>query len=218
MELLHGSGQSLGVGHWSSTHISDERIAVTWHQPTVVMRLAKFRILYGLRWYQQAPPILTQLVSAEDFDEDSWLAAVRHDLRWLSRFAPHLIPTPPESTAEVFQWFHDHQQHGAKQVRRAIGRAIQENHVVFEAVSLHRDIFQALYQDGCPIRSLSRRTMGYRSSIHVGSATECFQLLKRCMGHQWKKHGQISQERRFVFSTTCLGCNRCFWTAQRSYS
>ena len=88
------------------------------------MRLAKFRILYGLRWYQQAPSILTQLVSAEDFDDDSWLAAVRHDLRWLSRFAPLLIPVPPESTADVFQWFHDHQHDGARKVRRAIGRAI----------------------------------------------------------------------------------------------
>ena len=44
----------IGVGHWSSTHISDDELLSRWHQPTVVMRLAKFRILYGLKWYQQS--------------------------------------------------------------------------------------------------------------------------------------------------------------------
>ena len=205
----------IGIGHWSSSQVSDDELLSRWKQPTVVMRLAKFRILYGLQWYQQAPPILTQLVSAEDFDDDSWLAAVRHDLRWLSRFAPNLIPTPPESTADVFQWFHDHQQHGARQVRRAIGKAIQENHVVFEVVSLHRDIFQACTKMGVRFAPFQHEDHGLPQLYPCQHCDRMFSTAQALQGHQWKKHGQISQERRFVFSNTCLGCNRCFWTAQR---
>ena len=75
--------------------------------------------------------------------------------------------------------------------------------------------FRHVLRWGSDLHRYSMRTMVCRSSILANIVTGCSLQLKRCKVTSGRKHGQISQERRFVYSNTCLGCNRCFWTAQR---
>lgn len=42
-----------------------------------------------------------------------------------------------------------------------------------------------------------------------------FDAKQKLQAHLWTAHQIISDERRFVFSDTCLACRRCFWSSAR---
>ena len=205
----------IGLGHWSDENISDDALLARWALPSVAMRLAKFRVLYGIQWYRQAPSILTQLVTAEDFDDQSWLHAVRHDLAWLSTLDSKLVPAPPETAEAVFEWFHGHQHDGAKAVRRAIGRVVAENQAIFEVVELHKAIYTTCDQLGVQfvLPEVPRRCPD--ASYACDQCGRLFPTAQALQGHRWKRHHIFSDERKYIYSTTCAACHTCFWTVQR---
>ena len=205
----------IGVGHWSEDNVSDDALLSQWGQPSVTMRLAKFRILYGLQWYQQAPGILMQLVTAEDVDDHSWLHAIRHDLAWIATLDPILVPRSPVTTEEVIEWFHDHLQGGAKSVRRAVRRAVAENQMIFEVVTLHKNIYDACGKLGVQFVHPDTPARGPDDMYPCGHCDRRFPTAQALQGHQWKKHNIFSEERRYIYSTTCAACNKCYWTVQR---
>ena len=203
-----------GIGHWSQDNISDDALQAKLGIPSIPVRLAKFRLLYGVQWFAQAPPILAQLVSAEDRSSDSWLMAIRHDLEWLSRYEPQLVPTIPTTTEEVFDWFACH-SNSRNAVRRAVHKSILEQQIVFEAVDMHKRIHNACVELGVQFAPLDAATPASGLEYPCLTCHRTFASAQALQGHQWRRHGQISDERRYVFSTTCLACNRCYWTAQR---
>ena len=203
----------IGVGRWSEENISDDALLSRWAQPSVVMRIAKFRVLYGLQWYKQAPAILTQLVTAEDFDEHSWMHAVRHDLAWFATLDSRLVPNPPASAEEVFDWFQTHQHDGAKSVRRAIRRAVAENQMIFEVVDHHKTIYDTCSKLGVQFTHPDPPARGPDDTC--GHCERRFPTAQALQGHQWKKRNIFSDERRYIYSTTCAACNKCYWTVQR---
>jgi hypothetical protein len=42
-----------------------------------------------------------------------------------------------------------------------------------------------------------------------------FDQPQKLQAHMWMAHQIISDERKFVFSGTCLACKMCFWSAAR---
>ena len=42
-----------------------------------------------------------------------------------------------------------------------------------------------------------------------------FDTRQKLQAHQWLAHQIISDERRYVYSGTCLACKRCFWSTAR---
>ena len=95
--------------------------------PALSVRLAKHRLLYAFKMVQNAPQDLITCVTAEDASDggSSWCLALRHAITWLRLHDPTgIAQTSVDTTADLFQWLHDHRHDGPSLVRRLVRRAV----------------------------------------------------------------------------------------------
>ena len=212
-------------GFWSEDQTSDWEFQSRWKLVPLALRLAKHRILYAFKLFSNAPSLVLDYITAEDSRcAGSWMTALRRSINWLNprwRPTPRGAPPtdPPEdicTTADTLKWLQEHCQDGAKRMRQAIYRFLQEEHMMEMIHAGHRRLldycatFVSLVE---PSPALTA-SAGH-AHFPCGLCPKVFSSVQARQGHHWKFHGHFSEERKFVHTAVCSACGQCFWTAQR---
>lgn len=206
-------------GFWRDDRTSDHDFQARWQVPVLSARLAKHRLLYAFKMVQHAPQDLITCVTAEDDSNKGspWCLALRHAIDWLRlQDSSSFAHEPVDTSSTLIQWLHDHRQDGPPLVRRLARRAIQQDHLVFELKQNTKRIYDVCRLQGVLFDQLP--DVALTASITEFTCNLCghgFGSVQGLQAHRWRKHQIFSEERRYVYDTTCRACNRCFWTTQR---
>eukprot|EP00435_Cladocopium_sp_Y103_P060951 s84_g22.t1 len=205
-------------GFWTPDQLTDFEVQCRWQLPPLSLRLAKARLLYAFHCVQDGPSLLLDYITAVSSMHGSWFCALRQGLRWLASMdsefcAPSLAN---DSIEQVVEWLNLHATDGPRRVRRLFRRCLLQYHVLGDAFALHKQLRDTLRDGGIhfdevPVSSSARDS-------HLFACDWCphsFDTFQKLQVHHWVAHQLVSDERRFVFSATCLACNRCFWSAAR---
>ena len=204
-------------GFWTSDQHTDFSLQCMWKLPPLSLRLAKARLLYAFHVIRDGPQLLLDYITA-DKTTHGWFQALRSGLRWLSTLdqslcPPDLCQAPPEN---IIEWLTAHTVDGPRHVRRLFHKSLMQLHVIGDAVDLHHQLKHTLQQGGVLLQDQSTR-----DSTPIDANFQCqwcahsFDQQQKLQVHLWMAHQIISDERRFVFSSTCLACKMCFWSAAR---
>ena len=205
----------IGDGFWKDTPSTDQELRAQWKLPDLAVRLAKHRLLFLLQLRHHGPTILWDFITAADLSpQSSWLMAVRPALRWLHDMTQAAEPSNWTSSA-IVTWAFAAPSSMPRTIRHAVRRHLMQEHIAHQVLAGHREIKHLCVRHGVSFDEVphDRPPQGLLHSCHV-----CYQTFSTIQGlsaHLWRKHQQISAERQFVFTSTCLCCQRCFWTAQR---
>ena len=206
-------------GFWREDRTSDSDFQARWQLPTLSARLAKHRLLYAFKMVKHAPQDLITCITAEDASapQSPWCSALRHAIDWMrlqdpQSFAQAAVDTPDA----LFQWLHDHHHDGPPLVRRLAKRAVKQDQLVFELKQKTQQIYEAcrlkgVIFDQVPLEPLSASSSSFSCTV----CGQGFGSVQGLQAHRWRKHQLFSDERKYIYDTTCRACNRCFWTAQR---
>lgn len=212
--ILTGWHRSIvGKGFWSEDNVDDTELLASVGALPLAVRLAKMRLLYAFQWIQHAPQVAVDCVTAEDRDGKSWLAAVRHAIRWFHTMHPQEEPVP-ETTEATIAWIATNRAHGAAQVRRAAKRFGEQQRMMSQVIQGHRRIHQWGVQQGI-LEAAKSAPVELPGEHSCDLCSRKFHSAQALQGHRWKWHSQISEERRYIYDDTCRICNKCFWTPQR---
>ena len=140
--------------------------------------------------------------------------AVRPALHWLHDMTQVAEPSDWTSSA-ILTWAFAAPSSMPRTIRHAVRRHLMQEHIAHQVLVGHRDIKQLCVRHGVTFDEVpqDRPLQGLSHSCHV--CYQAFSTIQGLSAHLWRKHQQISAERQFVFTSTCLCCQRCFWTAQR---
>jgi hypothetical protein len=206
-------------GFWRDDRTSDSDFQARWQLPTLSARLAKHRLLYAFKMVKHAPQDLITCITAEDASasQSPWCSALRHAIDWMrlqdpQSFAQVSVDTPDA----LFQWLHDHYHDGPSLVRRLAKRAVKQDQLVFELKQKTQQIYEACRLQGVIFDQVPAEPLSASNSTF--SCTVCgqgFGSVQGLQAHRWRKHQLFSDERKYIYDTTCRACNRCFWTVQR---
>ena len=206
-------------GFWRDDRTSDSDFQARWQLPTLSARLAKHRLLYAFKMVKHAPQDLITCITAEDASasQSPWCSALRHAIDWMrlqdpQSFAQVSVDTPDA----LFQWLHDHYHDGPSLVRRLAKRAVKQDQLVFELKQKTQQIYEACRLQGVIFDQVPAEPLSASNSTF--SCTVCgqgFGSVQGLQAHRWRKHQLFSDERKYIYDTTCRECNRCFWTVQR---
>ena len=205
----------IGNGFWSDETLSDAALRAKWKLPCLALRLTKHRLLFAIQLHRFAPAIVWEsLTAADDVCKQSWLRTLRPAIHWYCRMSQD--PAAPDSPQQILQWLHDLPPHAPKRIRHAVLRQVLQEHIAHRVFHAHRDIKQMCMHAGVTFdQMLPSATLSTSTVFSCAECCKTFSTVKGLNAHHWKQHQQISTERTFVFSSTCLACNRCYWTAQR---
>eukprot|EP00435_Cladocopium_sp_Y103_P060648 s386_g22.t1 len=80
----------------------------------------------------------------------------------------------------------------------------------------HHDIYRVCAQAGLGFADpASPPLVAGSSSFPCHLCAREFSSVQGLQAHRWKAHGLISEERKYIYDSTCRACNVCFWTVQR---
>ena len=135
---------------------------------------------------------------------------------WLQQ---HLPPEASDfnvaSTAELFAWLHSHRSDGQALVRRVARRVVMQEFLSFDLKRQMKGIYARCQEAGVQFDSVPLTESDVAPLIFA--CPQCsreFSTAQGLQAHKWRKHHQVSEERKFIFDTTCRACNWCFWTVQ----
>ena len=206
-------------GYWRDDRTADHDFQARWQLPVLSARLAKHRLLYAFKMVQHAPQDLITCVTAEDESDGGspWCLASRHAIDWMRLQDPHnFAHAPVDTPATLIQWLHDHRHDGPHLVRRLARRATKQDHLVLELKQKTRQIYDAYRLQGVVFDQLPEEPLTASTTMFTcGICGLGFGSVQGLQAHRWRKHQIFSEERRYVYDTTCRACNRCFWTTQR---
>ena len=134
-------------------------------------------------------------------------------IRWFSDMNGQTFV--PDTAAEVMQWIHDLPPQAPKMIRRAVRRRIMQEHTAHRVLRAHRDLKAHCQQKGVVFDDVPGPDVQAASIFPCHECCTSFSTVQGLNANRWKQHQRISQERSYVFTSTCLCCGRCFWTAQR---
>jgi len=220
---LHASIMSwqrsiINDGCWTPNQHTDFELQCLWKLPPLSLRLAKARLLYAFHCIKSAPSLVVDFVTSVAHQPQSWFAALRQALAWLARMDASFCPPDIHngSVERILDWFSAQSVHGPQRVRRLYHRCILQFHVIGDIVALHKQLRTTLAEGGVVFEDA-----GTPSSIPDDARFACdwcvaqFDTKQKLQAHLWTAHQIISDERKFVFSDTCLACRRCFWSSAR---
>jgi Fe2+ or Zn2+ uptake regulation protein len=101
------------------------------------------------------------------------------------------------------------------QIRRAVARFLTQEETIHQVARMHRDIRALCQQHGVVFDQEPMEQESLPDLFPCSMCSRAFSTIQGLNAHQWKQHGRISEERRFVYSGVCECCRKCFWTAQR---
>ncbi len=168
---------------------------------------------------QHAPQDLITCITAEDeLDGHSpWCRALRHAIDWLRLHDPQgIAQCSVDTPATLIQWLHDHQRDGPSLVRRLARRVVKQDQLAYDLKQKTRQIYEACRLQGVVFDHVPEEPLSASTTAFV--CTTCgqgFSSVQGLQAHRWRKHQIFSEERRYIYDTTCRACNRCFWTVQR---
>ena len=168
---------------------------------------------------QHAPQDLITCITAEDeLDGHSpWCRALRHAIDWLRLHDPQgIAQCSVDTPATLIQWLHDHQRDGPSLVQRLARRVVKQDQLAFDLKQKTRQIYEACRLQGVVFDHVPEEPLSASTTAFV--CTTCgqgFSSVQGLQAHRWRKHQIFSEERRYIYDTTCRACNRCFWTVQR---
>ena len=206
-------------GFWNADRSSDDDFRSRWLLPTLSARLAKHRLLYAFKMVQHAPQDLITCITAEDemAGRSPWCCALRHAIEWLRLHDPHGIAHSHVDTPEaLIQWLHAHSHNGPSVVRRLARRAVKQDQLAFELKQKTRQIYEACKLQGVVFDQVPEEPLlASNAAFPCLTCGQSFSSVQGLQAHRWRKHQIFSEERRYIYDTTCRACNRCFWTVQR---
>jgi hypothetical protein len=207
--------QIAGEGYWKAEQVTDAEFRARWRLPPLAVRLAKHRLLFLLQLQRHGPQVVWESITAEDeFCRTSWLEAVRQGLQWLGTMIADLKDR--EWTCEaILTWTSQADTTMPNQIRRAVARFLTQEETIHQVARMHRDIRALCQQHGVVFDQEPMEQESLPDLFPCSMCSRAFSTIQGLNAHQWKQHGRISEERRFVYSGVCECCRKCFWTAQR---
>eukprot|EP00435_Cladocopium_sp_Y103_P075677 s462_g62.t1 len=207
----------IGNGFWAMDQLTDQHLFMIWNLPTISMRLAKARILYAFHWITDAPSVLVDFVTAVATLPRSWFHALRQAIAWFVQQDETFFHGCPFAAPveHICQWLVDHRLDGPRRVRRLFRAALHHARVVGEALSHHYELQRVLRKGGMIFQEVSDTvpTPALPFACHLCDRT--FGTDRILQVHLWGAHGETTDERRLMTSTTCPACWQCFWTVNR---
>eukprot|EP00435_Cladocopium_sp_Y103_P007934 s2283_g2.t1 len=205
-------------GFWTPGQRTDFELQGHWRLPALSLRLAKLRLLYAFHCVQDGPRLLLDYITSVAHLKGSWFHALRLGLQWLSTMDADFCPVSLHSASveNIVDWLHAQHRDGPHRVRRLYKKALLQMHVLGDVFSLHKQLRDTLLQGGVVLQQNDAPSA--LTSTLLLDCSWCdrqFDTTQKLQVHLWTAHQIISDERRFVFSDTCLACNTCFWTAAR---
>ena len=220
---LHSSIMSwqrsiINDGCWTDDQHTDFELQCIWKLPPLALRLAKARLLYAFHCFAVGPSLLVDFLTSVAHHPHGWFAAVRKALAWLARMdAGFCPPALPQGTVEqILAWFAVHQKTGPQRVRSIYRRCLLQFHVAGDIVALHKQLRATLADGGVAFEVYEEPAlMPDDATFACDWCSARFDAKQKLQAHMWTAHQLISDERKFVFSDTCLACRRCFWSSTR---
>eukprot|EP00438_Fugacium_kawagutii_P006466 Skav206263 [mRNA] locus=scaffold265:182632:185264:+ [translate_table: standard] len=206
-------------GFWRESRMTDEAFRARFLLPSLSVRLMKHRIMLAFQMSQSAPQTLFELLSADDeSNAESWLEALRHGLRWFifESGDEHPLHGKELSSSAIFAWLATTSWTDVLHLRRLIRRVLLQEQTIHEVAEDHKKIIELCEAAGVQLsEAVASSTVEPSQRFPCSSCSRSFGSIQALSSHMWKAHGLRSKERRFMTSTTCLACNRCFWTSAR---
>ena len=217
--LISWQRSVVGQGFWSEERVSDLNFQSAWKRVPLSVRLRKARLMYGFALCTKGPQTLLDFVTAADaHSQVDWLDGVRTALRWLKPYASQTaLPDEPFAAETVVQWLTDHASDGPRLVKLAVRRFVDQEYMMYDIRALRTDIVAHMTSVGVQFASDSvPMTPNVVEDAFV--CTLCarrFATRKQLCNHRWRAHQETSDERQFVFDSTCRSCGLCLWTPAR---
>ena len=217
-QIIGWQRRIINDGCWTENQHSDFELQCMWKLPPLALRLAKARLLYAFHCFAEGPQTLIDFVTSVSHLPHSWTAALRKALAWIADMdgsfcLPALSQAPIE---QIVEWFTRMKTVGPKTVKRLFRKAVMQFHVVGDVVTLHKQLKTSLAAGGVVFEEGHRPPALQHDCLF--SCDWCpmqFDCQQKMQAHLWTAHQVVSDERRFVFTDTCLACHKCFWTAAR---
>lgn len=199
--------------------LTDEQFRAKWHLLPLNMRLTRNRLLAAYQIIEASPDLAWQAATrVPEDDTKSWFAALRKSMDWLAKLAPQALPEEHATweVSQITRWFQQTATYGPNLVRRMTRRWRRQESIMTEVKSGHEEIVKALTTLELPPLRLERKEDALNSTTyHCDQCDAHFNTAQALAIHQWRKHGRLSQERQLMTSTTCMVCQRNYWTTQR---
>ena len=211
----------IGDGFWTTDQSSDLHLQYLYGCPSMALRLAKARLLFGFHLFRDAPALIVDFITSVASAPASWSRALRAALGWLVTMDDKFFSADPATAdlTEICHWFHEHRDSGPGRVRRLFRRALHQGRVVGEAWTAHFDLQCTLQSGGVTFCSPSvvpaPQTPPCPLEFECRWCGKQFPTRRQWQNHLWCAHDLPSDERLFMTSVTCQACHKCFWTVNR---
>ena len=207
----------LGNGYWAPGQLTDVQILLQWRLPSISLRLAKHRLLFAFHLFADAPHLVVEVATAVADTPRSWFQALRQAMAWaVSVDASFVVDDPLTMSVDaIVQWFHDHKHDGPRWVRRLFRRALLQGSVIGEALAGHHALRQQFEYGGASFANDMVLRPSVDKSFECQWCAKTFATPRQWQAHLWSAHGEPSDERRYMTTTTCPACWTCCWTSNR---
>ena len=165
--------------------------------PSIEICIAQKRLCYAARLQNHGLQLMEDILEAEDrLRDDSWLAALRGDVKWLiavggNAWGDHLEQLRANWTRKA----------GWKRfVKKAVRIHIMQEKIAYQIHSGHKAAGNVVVDLTSEHECQCGRTFRNSSSLAV---------------HQWKEHGKHPMEYWAARTTVCQTCMREFWKRSR---
>ena len=219
--ILKWQRSIINDGFWLDNTTVDWRLQAKWKLVPLTVRLRKHRLLFALQLAKHAPALVWDVVTAEDSltRTGTWIYALRQALDWYrdfaTRFDTNTVPDSPLTAEQISLWLVSGGMATSARVNDAVKRFVMQEHTMDMVLTEHQHLSDTMEQSAVdfsrPPDSPSQQPLPF-------GCNQCHRRFATPQGlntHGWVMHKHISLERRYIHTTTCLSCNRCFWTVQR---
>ena len=219
--ILKWQRSIINDGFWQDQTSPDWRLQAKWKLVPLTIRLRKHRLLFALQLAKHAPNRVWELATADDLPSrtSTWIHALRQALDWyrgfITRFDTNHVPENPISAEQISLWLVGGGMATSARINSAVRRFVLQEHTIDMVLTEHSTLSSTLQDTTVdftrPPESLSQDPLPYQCD----QCSRRFATPQGLNTHGWVMHRHISLERRYIHSTTCLSCNKCYWTVQR---
>ena len=210
----------VGQGFWSDDRQTDRWFMADWKLPCLGLRLAKHRLLYALQIAKHAPQVLWDCICQEDLampdSDDTWLAALRHAIRWYTSLCPtHELAHSDLAPTAIHQWITSATAQEPAAIRNAVKRSVLQEWNICQVFKGHQAIHKHCLAVAAPMDFAPQDIPDVETTHKCPDCGKSFPTPQGLNTHRWTAHQSISLGRKYVRSGTCDACGKHFWTAQR---